>query len=612
MSGLNSVGAIGSGVGGGALTLNNVAIHPGTYAGWLDDDHLFFANGTDGWIGALYEISTGTITNVGVPMNVGFAGGGRWASWGGGGIGLVTSWGFDQPAAGLLGMGQAGTLGYKPVYQSLGPTVALEVDGSQWTITAGHAYDLYFPGPRQAIWQEQNVLKVAGLPVPVQIGSAWRPYAFLANSRWWILYYSSVAGIVLHPIDNASLGYVIVPPGVSAWHSARLLASGLIKVALFNSESEQAGTMLPPVTINPGVDAMTPLTPPPPSVVVPKVGKKVLQAWLSDVDTPAPENCTCRINFRAGPNDNLIRAADGTPLAAFIDREDSIAGIEQSLAAQRTLTPTLPCVVYWPRGFWGQHCSAEIYGVEAYQHVNESPATLQTIVAGEIEQHQRVWIVAQGYNSNPGNTPDTAHVVPVIAQLLIDHPNADGCLPFSAGTRTGGWTDLDAPTHQAWRDLFTSITGVPRVDPITPPIPPDPPKTPFPPAHPLGVHMSTYLKITAPINHSQPIASHYVGVDPNAPTKVYYNRPAPNPDNPGAWEEVVCTQHGTNQPFDILFKIANVQLSVDQYGTLTTRPAGAFGTDEQFYCTTQPDGSNLVYRFQDGVLVPLELVIEVH
>jgi hypothetical protein len=54
--------------------------------------------------------------------------------------------------------------------------------------------------------------------------------------------------------------------------------------------------------------------------------------------------------------------------------------------------------------------------------------------------------------------------------------------------------------------------------------------------------------------------------------------------------------------FSALFTQANVQLSIQNDGSLQTRPAGTLGPfeREQVFATTQPDGTSLLYRV-DGV-----------
>lgn len=253
MASLTSSGSVLHGIGGGQASIDNVPFSAGAAFGWVDDRTACFADGTTpDWTVRLYDVVTTDRRpavsdprdpQYGVGANSGAAGGGVWAAWLSGGSaqrGLFSSTGFRRPNAGLLAVGPDGTIGYKPSYQSDGPSVAHEVSGAEWTLTEGHASDLMLLGEGRAIWQERQKIVVHGLPRPLQVGAAWRPQAFLISGAWWVAYYSSEWGIILHPVDQL-LGYVLVPLGVDCWHSGRLLANGVLRFALASAEGEQPG-----------------------------------------------------------------------------------------------------------------------------------------------------------------------------------------------------------------------------------------------------------------------------------------------------------------------------------------------------------------------------------
>jgi hypothetical protein len=324
MSSINGRQQVGHGVGGGSASIDNVPFSPGAWMGWIDDDHGFFANGNDAWTCAIYELSTGTITRAvqdpaapfyGWGMNVGFAGGGTWAAWlADPSIGLFTSDGLHLPNAGLLAVGPNGELGYKPSYQSMGPTVCRERDGSEWTITPGHATDLQLLGNHRAIWQENNQLRVAGLPQPVQLGAVWRPYAFLIGEVWWVTYYSSEGGIVLHPYD-ALIGITVVPVGIDTWHSARVFGD-VVFYALSSGEAEQPGQVRTEAFDTNSVP-LVPLTPPPPDVTIPTFTftHPVIVAPFKD---PYGET--------TAPWEVIVNQTGQTKVRPFVIAEDSMMG----------------------------------------------------------------------------------------------------------------------------------------------------------------------------------------------------------------------------------------------------------------------------------------------
>ena len=71
-------------------------------------------------------------------------------------------------------------------------------------------------------------------------------------------------------------------------------------------------------------------------------------------------------------------------------------------------------------------------------------------------------------------------------------------------------------------------------------------------------------------------------------------------DSPTDAGIVVLTKHDGNR-FDALFVQANVQLSIQNDGSLQTRPAGTLAAYEmeQVFATSQPEGQNILYR-NDG------------
>jgi hypothetical protein len=102
-----------------------------------------------------------------------------------------------------------------------------------------------------------------------------------------------------------------------------------------------------------------------------------------------------------------------------------------------------------------------------------------------------------------------------------------------------------------------------------------------------------------------------IGVEPrprpgqigDAQYPVYADR-----DVVGSWEELELTPHDGGR-FDARFLVADRQLSFTPSG-LETRAAGAIGSWELPYATDQPDGSALLYRFNDGSGLVAVLTIE--
>jgi hypothetical protein len=248
---INSVGDYCHGVGGSYFNVNNVAKFVGAAFGWLDDGRCACASGVpadllpgDNWQAMIYTVATNIRVAGTSPVQwatTGFAGGGHAAWW----PPLRSSSGLYLPAAGLLGMGPDAAIGYKPNYQSNGPTKVHELDGSEWTLTPNHAYDLRLLGAHRALWNDSKLgLSVVGIPMPQFLpGAVWFPQPFLIGGAWWIGYQSSNYGLVAHPFDNPASGYRLLPAGIDAWPAFRALTANSFRVVWSSSQAEQAGQM---------------------------------------------------------------------------------------------------------------------------------------------------------------------------------------------------------------------------------------------------------------------------------------------------------------------------------------------------------------------------------
>lgn len=271
-------GDVEHGVGGGNASINNRAFSPGGAGGWIDRDHAAFANGADGWIVSSYDKITGAIRrvefpaaagaiaaapaalrpysrtfarladaalDVETPANLIYAGGGHVAAWLGSrgeDRGLYSTIGLRAKDAGLLGVGPAGELAYKPLYQSNGPSIVRETNGDEWTITPGHAGALQLLGGRRAIWMEGFAVGVAGLEAPQHYtgGGIWKAQAVFVGGEWWICYYSGEKGIILHPFKSAARAFPILPRG-DGWHTIAPVGADVVRIAISRTEGEGAG-----------------------------------------------------------------------------------------------------------------------------------------------------------------------------------------------------------------------------------------------------------------------------------------------------------------------------------------------------------------------------------
>jgi hypothetical protein len=255
MIAINSRGDFCHGRGGSFFNINNVPVMPGASFGWMDDDTAAMADGRGlilpgEFVASKYHAPTQTTTPLNDPptgAQSGYAGGGHAAWWWGKGGGTFSTTGWNGPGTGLLGMGPDGAIGYKPNYQSNGPTMVRGLDGSEWLLTTNHAYDLQLLGARRALFTDSVAgFTVIGIPMPQRLpGACWFPQAFELGGRWWFGCQYDRFGVVAHPFDDPKRGYLIVAPGIDAWPTFRALDANTLMCVWSNSIAEQAGQLTP-------------------------------------------------------------------------------------------------------------------------------------------------------------------------------------------------------------------------------------------------------------------------------------------------------------------------------------------------------------------------------
>lgn len=246
---LNSRGDVAHGKGDGYVSVTNTVVAKGGVIGWMDDTHVAFFNARDGYTASAYDTRTQAIARVipEMPGNEGASGGGVVAWWFGPSppdparVGLYSTTGMRLPAAGVMGVGPDGSIAYKPDRAATGPTVLRHLDGSELTLTPGHAAGLCLLSGDRAIWEERSRPYVYGLQSPVVAPGVTGTYDALETpAGLWICCYSATQGILLHPWDS-TVGYVVLPAGQDGWHTAGVLPDGSIRVAVSRTRQEQAG-----------------------------------------------------------------------------------------------------------------------------------------------------------------------------------------------------------------------------------------------------------------------------------------------------------------------------------------------------------------------------------
>jgi hypothetical protein len=277
---INGKGSIAHGVGGAGAYIDATTLSTAGAGGtaWINDDHAIYQVCDGGCRLEEYTVSTGarvTVDRFGA--NDIQAGGGIWVKWLGCGdptiCGVTSSTGWHCFECGLIAVGPNGEIAYKPIYQSNGPFLVREPDGSTWKFSDVPAYDVQLLGQRRVIWTTSQRVFTAGLPAPATaVPAFWRPrVVFLAGGEAWVCYFTAEEGLILHPFNDASKGYKLRATPDAFKHDIAAVGPRTIRVAFATNEGETAGSI---ISIDVNVDTMPRVSlavmppPPPPAPTV--------------------------------------------------------------------------------------------------------------------------------------------------------------------------------------------------------------------------------------------------------------------------------------------------------------------------------------------------------
>lgn len=486
---LNQLGEVAMGVAGiqGSINLQLIPDSFGPY--WVTNDTaIFFQPSSNALV--LYDKNTGgrVPVNPAWPANDYRAGGGNWAAWANlPGIGLFAP-NLHLPLAGLFDVGPDGAIGYKPVYQSDRGGDVLELNGEVWNLTPSDVvYDLELLGGKRAIYRNEfQQIKTVNLPPCIQIGAVWRPRAAILNGEWWVCYFSSEKGVILHPF-NSTVGYVIVPPGIDAFQHDMISFGNTAKIVW----SARAGE-LPvdyrerqiDVTVEPRVELKastgTIVRLDRPHWLGGFTGQPgVLGGWDTNDDPPEfrdvqllPGNAYLDV-----PTSTFYNKRN-QPVGSFIHSQAgwTVETMEEA-ARNAQFTP----ICYWDARRWPRWPNLPANSwlcLQAYCGRSEPfaafEADMRVLLSDLTNQkpQQLIALVDQSYWQTPVNnlTDDLSALVPIFSRLAKDYPKVIATIPFNFNGRFNGMQN-HPEIRPLWEQFAAGITGEPSV--ANPQLPPE-------------------------------------------------------------------------------------------------------------------------------------------
>lgn len=189
--------------------------------GFFDDKQVVYASCLPDCQIYLHNVETGTkkiASKAGA--NTLYAGGSVWAAWLSGHpdpqyVGVRSSTGLHLPGAGLQAVGRDGAICIKEDFHAeVCLNYVVEKDGTQWEMAMGNVYDVQLLGNRRAVWRDYSLgIQVKDVPLPVTIGVAYFLRMAEVDGKWYVCY-SSDAGLVIHPAQDAGNPTILHPEHV--------------------------------------------------------------------------------------------------------------------------------------------------------------------------------------------------------------------------------------------------------------------------------------------------------------------------------------------------------------------------------------------------------------
>lgn len=621
---INSRGQIVAGNAGVGVWLQGVLIRSGAgFPNWLDDDTILH-NG-DGLRAC--DADGGRDRQVdrdgGAPV---YANGGVWASFLQG-RGVQTSWGFTSPAGAPLGVAPDGTV-FLTAYQQPDEIYAYApgtdypariVSGARPMVslstTPGHLSAL---DGRRFVWTDQGLrLRSYGLPAPAQVDEpAYQPTILEPSpGRYWIAYRTQSGRGILHPLEDASRGYVagLDVNGFTAWCPSPGVIEGCWAVG--NGNNGEVGPITRRQFIAADPNDLEPIAPPDVYPRVDPLPPMLLGAYYahstrydSAVDLG---NCTVLVSEDRTTNEHVARCGQPSivdPTVVHLAKfpigishgGPTLADLESAVRANAIVRPDLPRFAYldinarladgwlalsgWPSWLRAQDIAVVQVYADAGEDLNtygrDTLRALQTL--REKFGNRRIALAVQAYDRNGQATIAQVEALQSFWRTVALRIGAIG-LFFFAYARGGGMRAY--PSIFEWFKAYAAaVPGLPAwvTSPEPAPAPLNPVPGPVPAPHPPAPSPAPSPSPAPPAPIEDPdmkIALHqivslvtregYVNTDstrPDVELNVTHNKPKVEGD-----ERYEVLPHNDPGRFSLRHVNTKLFLSEDEFGVLKSR-----------------------------------------
>jgi hypothetical protein len=249
---LNAHGAAVMGIGGEVSIDQVVYAHRGTNAQWLTDDTIICQCADTGvWMVSVCKVGQPFqwIPYADKGCNTLAAGGGLWQAH----LNSVACFGeygsLPDYSLGLTdndARGYAGPGGEINLIPAGGLGIEIHSRSGVTPIPFGPARDVQVLGPASAIWRDDaGVFYTQGVPCPAQASGGSSPrYCLFPDGSAWIVYFAGAYGLIAHPVDDATSGVLLVPPGQPAFYPDARVVNGALVACWSTGAGEYPGELV--------------------------------------------------------------------------------------------------------------------------------------------------------------------------------------------------------------------------------------------------------------------------------------------------------------------------------------------------------------------------------